>query len=233
MRQNEQAVRAAADGRLSISQIASATGVPHSTVKKILARCPDIPRREPGPPTGERNPAWIGGRHIDRDGYVTVPAPPDHPNARAIGRIAEHRLAMERALGRYLGPGEVVDHIDGLTLHNAPENLRLFASNGDHLAATLAGRPKAFSASGHRHMLQCKSLPADRPRVDTHRLRRERGDVRLRAILQAALTLGTTSPFLLGSRRHVERAGIRRLDRPTIERAWRDLCARWEADLLR
>jgi hypothetical protein len=140
---------------------------------------------------------------------------------------------MEREIGRLLHPAEVVDHIDGLTLHNAPENLRLFATNGDHLAATLAGRAKEISASGRQNILEQGRLPEGRPRVDIHRLRRARGDLRLRAILRAALTLGPDSPFLLGTHRQLAKAGIHVLDRPTIERAWGDLCARWEADLAR
>lgn len=228
---HEAAVRKIADGDLSLNQIASLTGVPHSTVKKILARCPDIPRRKPGPPRGERNPDWQGGRSIDRDGYATVPAPEGHPRARSIGRIAEHRLVMERRLGRYLERHEVVDHIDGLTLHNAPENLRLFASNAAHLSETLRGRAKEISVSGRQNIhLQGRHTEGFEP-VDTHRLRRERGDLRLRAILQLALKLGTDSPFLLGTRRHLAKAGIVDLERSTIERAWGDLCLRWEADL--
>lgn len=228
---HEAAIRQVADGDLSVMEIAALTGVPHSTAKKILARCPDIPRRRPGPPRGERNPDWQGGRSVDRDGYATVPAPEDHPYARSIGRIAEHRLVMERKMGRQLLRSEVVDHIDGLTLHNAPENLRLFARNGDHLRETLAGRKKAFSASGHRSILQQGRQPEGWTPVDTHRRRRERGDLRLRAILLVALKFGPDSPFLLGTRRLLEKAGMHPLDRPTIERAWADLCQRWQADL--
>ncbi|WP_367401674.1 hypothetical protein [Fodinicurvata sediminis] len=47
------------------------------------------------------------------------------------------------ALGRYLQPGEVVDHQDNHPRHNWPDNLRVYASNADHLRATLTGREKA------------------------------------------------------------------------------------------
>jgi len=229
---NEDKVRAVADGDLSRTQIAAITGVPASTVCKILRRCPDIPRRQPGPPRGTRNPFWRGGRCVDADGYVTVPAPEGHPHARRIGRIAEHRLVLERHLGRHLEPHEVVDHRDGLTLHNAPSNLRLFATNGQHLSETLKGRAKATSATGHRHILEQGRLPEGFAPVDTYRRRKARGDVRLRAILRAALTLGIDSPFLSGTHRLLGQAGIHPVTRSTIERAWGDLCARWEADLL-
>ncbi|MBL4574426.1 MAG: HNH endonuclease [Gammaproteobacteria bacterium] len=44
---------------------------------------------------------------------------------------------MEVVLGRYLRPGEVVDHIDNHPRHNWPDNLRLFDSNAEHLRQTL------------------------------------------------------------------------------------------------
>lgn len=232
MTKNEKLVRGVADGDLSVSQIANLTGVPYSSVRKVLARCPDIPRRNPGPPRGERNPYWKGGRVIDRDGYVTVPAPADHPTARHAGRISEHRLEMEAKIGRYLNPDEVVDHIDRLTLHNSPRNLRLFATNADHLAETLAGRPKLFSASGRRRILEQGRQPEGSLPVDIHRLRRGRGDLRLLAILRAALSLGLDSRYLLGTRRHLAKAGIVATDRPMIERALADLSVKLEADLL-
>lgn len=45
----------------------------------------------------------------------------------------EHRVVMERMLGRPLRPGEVVHHKDGNILNNAPGNLQLFSSQGEHL----------------------------------------------------------------------------------------------------
>jgi hypothetical protein len=40
---------------------------------------------------------------------------------------------MEAALGRYLRPEEVVHHIDGNPSNNRLDNLRLFASQSDHI----------------------------------------------------------------------------------------------------
>ncbi len=57
---------------------------------------------------------------------------PDHPNANCNGCVLESRLIMEHELGRYLGPLEVVHHIDRDVSNNNPENLRLFECNGKH-----------------------------------------------------------------------------------------------------
>jgi hypothetical protein len=46
-----------------------------------------------------------------------------------------HHVVIEAKLGRSLRPGEVVDHIDGDPTNNSPENLRIFSSHSEHMAA--------------------------------------------------------------------------------------------------
>jgi hypothetical protein len=48
--------------------------------------------------------------------------------------VYEHRLVMEKHLGRYLKPEEVVHHIDGNPGNNVLDNLMLFPNDGEHSA---------------------------------------------------------------------------------------------------
>ncbi len=89
---------------------------------------------------GANNPAWKGGRQVDKHGYILV-LQKDHPQANRHGYVREHRLVMEQTIGRPLTRREVVDHLDGDPGNNDPANLRLFASNAEHLRATLTGVP--------------------------------------------------------------------------------------------
>lgn len=74
---------------------------------------------------GDRNPAWKGGRVERRDGYVLVHSP-GHPACRdRSSYVLEHRIVMERVLGRFLHDGEVVHHKNGIKNDNRPENLEL------------------------------------------------------------------------------------------------------------
>lgn len=64
-----------------------------------------------------------GGKWF-KDGYV-VQYVPDHPNASG-GYVYEHRLVMEKVLGRYLTPEESVHHRNGVKWDNEPSNLELW-----------------------------------------------------------------------------------------------------------
>lgn len=64
-------------------------------------------------------------KHVSKDGYLYVYYKA-HPNADKEGRIFEHRLVMEKKLGRYLFPFENVHHKNGLRGDNRIENLELW-----------------------------------------------------------------------------------------------------------
>jgi hypothetical protein len=85
---------------------------------------------------GEKCHHWKGGTRKRPDGYVRIVAPDSHPSPSEIKRgtkyILEHRLVMEKKIGRYLTKEEVVHHIDSNPSNNSPDNLMLFANSAEH-----------------------------------------------------------------------------------------------------
>jgi len=79
---------------------------------------------------GEPSPR-IKEKLFDKDGYVTIYMP-RHPFCNNSKRVREHRLVMEKHIGRYLNPEEIVHHINGIKDDNRFENLKLFKNNSEH-----------------------------------------------------------------------------------------------------
>lgn len=149
-------VRRWAGEGVSLSEIARRIGTNHHRVSDFVRlHGIQIVRR---PQAGSNNPAWSGGRVVDKCGYHLLHMP-DHPDANSHGYVREHRLVMERKLGRRLTADEVVHHQDGDKSNNHPDNLELFPSNADHLAETLKGKCPKWTEEGRRAILEACRRP--------------------------------------------------------------------------
>lgn len=81
---------------------------------------------------GSLNPNFRGGRYIDPQGYVLV-LNPDRMERNGSKYVFEHRLVMERALGRKLFADEHVHHRNHDRTDNRIENLELLSAE-EHAA---------------------------------------------------------------------------------------------------
>lgn len=64
-------------------------------------------------------------------GYILIHNP-NHPFCGKLKRVSEHRLVVEKYLGRFLNPFESVHHIDENKINNIPSNLIAFTSESAH-----------------------------------------------------------------------------------------------------
>lgn len=85
---------------------------------------------------GKDSPRWKGG--VRRVGhmrkYIGI-YNPDHPYCTVEGYVLEHRLVMEKHIGRYLKPEEMVHHRNGIKHDNRIENLELMSNRKEHARA--------------------------------------------------------------------------------------------------
>lgn len=73
---------------------------------------------------GIKNCAWKGGRCVSPQGYIRI----------SVGkkvRAYEHRLVVEKSLGRKLKHDEHIHHIDGNKTNNSLSNLKVL-TNEEH-----------------------------------------------------------------------------------------------------
>jgi hypothetical protein len=138
------------DQKLSTTEIARDLGLTQPTIEMKLRRMGVRSKHGRGSKM-EKNYFWKGGRRIDEDGYVLVKSP-GHPHATKAGYVREHRLVMEKALGRYLRRNEVVHHRNKDKQDNRIENLELFATNGAHLKQELTGKTPKYTSEGLQRM---------------------------------------------------------------------------------
>ncbi len=79
----------------------------------------------------ENNARWAGGRKKDVDGYVFIKMP-QHPFADNHGYVKEHRIIIEKIIGRYLLRTEIIHHVNKIKDDNCPKNLMAFVSHQSH-----------------------------------------------------------------------------------------------------
>lgn len=201
------------DQKLSSAQIATTFGVSPSCVLKHL-RSMNVEVRRRGPRPGSLHPGWKGGVTIDKGGYVLRHCP-DHPYANLCGYVREHRLVIEKLLGRYLLPQEVVHHIDDDPSNNSPSNLRLYRSNADHLADTRKGRRPNWSRAGYGRVLAAVRQDRVAKHVDWNEAARVYYSSS--SLREAATAIGV-EPHLLS--RRLKRAGATVRRRGGVEKRW-------------
>ena len=151
--QHDELIRKMCDEGNSLSQMCSVLHCHNEDLKYYIeqnniAHAPFVKARH-----GKLNGRWTGGRIVDEDGYVLIKSS-GHPFADRHNYVREHRLVMEKKLGRYLLPSEVVHHIDDNKQNNDPENLELFSRNSDHLAKTLKGKVPKWTPDGIQRILE-------------------------------------------------------------------------------
>lgn len=99
--------------------------------------------------TGEKSHSWKGGKIKNKYGYILVKKR-NHPFSNTSGYIMQHKIVMEKHLGRYLNPKEVVHHINNINNDNRIENLKLFKNDSEH---------QKFHWSSNRKLMKIISSP--------------------------------------------------------------------------
>jgi hypothetical protein len=87
---------------------------------------------------GSKGSNWQGGRKM-QNGYIFINCP-EHPYRNSNNCVAEHRLIIEKIIGRFLDPVEEVHHINKVKTDNLPKNLIVFNGTSAH---------QSFEAGNH------------------------------------------------------------------------------------
>ena len=79
-----------------------------------------------------QKPSTFKGRIKHFLGYIWI-YKPNHPFCGVRKVVLEHRLVIEKQIGRYLTPEETVHHLNEIKDDNRPENLMAFINKSAHI----------------------------------------------------------------------------------------------------
>lgn len=119
------------------NEIGATRGAVYSVIKHkgltLRTNEEGIKQRYPKGRWGKDASNWKGGRRrAGTEGKYIAIYSPSHPNHDAERYVLEHRLVMEKNIGRYLTKKEQVHHINGDKKDNRIENLELHADAASH-----------------------------------------------------------------------------------------------------
>lgn len=102
---------------------------------------------------GSQHHSWRGGRQLSGNGAIQVIAH-ENPRSDSRGRMYEHILVAEAALGYSLPSGAEVHHVDRNRTNNAATNLVICENHAYHLF--LHRRMRAYQACGRADWFKCR-----------------------------------------------------------------------------
>lgn len=103
---------------------------------------------------------YTGGYTCKAPGGYVREYNPFHPNGSRRGLVMQHRLVMERQIGRLLERWEVVHHHNGDRADNRPENLELMPDQAHHMRHEGRQKRQARDPSQIAAILRAASDPA-------------------------------------------------------------------------